>query len=325
MTALRPGFLARLFGHTQSASAWTIEGSTLRFTVDHEGAIALRVHDTLVTVKEGVRIGRGTRFHLLGGSLEIGADAVLGESVDIRAAGAVTIGARAVIDDFAQLQADGVPLTIGESVRVGRFTRLWSHNGPVALGAETTIGPSCTFIGTGRGIAIAPRCDFTHAVTLDSAGGSIEMASGSGVGPNSVLYGHGGLRIGSGVAIAGLTMIVPANHRYDRSDIPMRQQGIDASPIEIGDHVWVGAGVVVLAGSRVGLGAVIGAGAVVRGEVAPRSVVAGVPARDLAGRGTPGIRQAEPRVAADGESSDRTEAQRAGLPGESAEESAESL
>lgn len=286
MTAQRHGLLASIFGHAQPAAAWTIDGGTLRFERDHDGsAIVFTEHGTRIAIAAGARIGRGTRVHLLGGSLDIAAGAALGESVDLRPSRAITIGAGAAIDDFAQLQSDTADLAVGAKVRVGRFTRLWAHNACITLGDETTIGPSCTFIGTGRGIAIAPRCDFTHAVTLDSAGGSIEMNSGSGVGPNSVLYGHGGLRIGSGVAIAGLTMIVSGNHRFDQPDKPIRAQGIEEIPIEIADDVWIGGGAVVLAGARIGAGAIIGAGAVVRGAVAAGSVVAGVPAREIARRG----------------------------------------
>ena len=285
MTAKRNGILGAIFGGTDP-EIWTIDRGVLRFERDHDGsAIALSEHGTRVAVEAGARIGRGTRVHLLGGTLDIAAGAAIGESVDFRAARPISVGAGAVLDDFAQLQADTAGLSVGAKARIGRFTRLWAHNGPVTLGDETAVGPSCTFIGTGRGIAIAPRCDFTHAVTLDSAGGSIEMATGSGVGPNSVLYGHGGLRIGSGVAIAGLTMIVPGNHRFDDADKPIRAHGVEEIPIEIGDDVWIGGGAVVLAGARLGNGSVVGAGAVVRGEVAPRSIVAGVPAREIARRG----------------------------------------
>lgn len=285
MTGKRSGLVASIFGRPR-LQPWTADGGVLRFERDHDGsAIALTEHGTRVTVEAGTRIGRGTRVHLLGGALDIAAGATLGEAVDLRPSRAITIGAGAAIDDLAQLQSDAADLAVGARVRVGRFTRLWAHNAPIALGDETAIGPSCTFIGTGRGIEIALRCDFTHAVTVDSAGGSIIMASCSGVGPNSILYGHGGLRIGSGVAIAGLTMIVPGNHRFDDVNKPIRAQGIEAIPIEIGDDVWIGGGAVILAGARIGSGAVVGAGAVVRGEVAPRSVAAGVPARHIALRG----------------------------------------
>lgn len=46
--------------------------------------------------------------------------------------------------------------------------------------------------------------------------------------------------------------------------------------------MFVGAGAVILMGVTIGDGAVIGAGAVVTGDVAPYTVVAGVPARPIA-------------------------------------------
>lgn len=49
--------------------------------------------------------------------------------------------------------------------------------------------------------------------------------------------------------------------------------------VSIGHDVWIGHGVTVTAGVTVGTGAVIGAGAVVTRDVAPYTVVGGVPAR----------------------------------------------
>ncbi len=53
----------------------------------------------------------------------------------------------------------------------------------------------------------------------------------------------------------------------------------DRAPIRIGHHVWIGTGAIVLKGVTIGEGAVIAAGAVVTRDVAPGSLVAGVPAR----------------------------------------------
>lgn len=56
---------------------------------------------------------------------------------------------------------------------------------------------------------------------------------------------------------------------------------IQPQPTVIGNDVWVGAGAIILRGVQVGDGAVIGSGAVVTKDVAPYSIVAGVPAKEI--------------------------------------------
>lgn len=51
--------------------------------------------------------------------------------------------------------------------------------------------------------------------------------------------------------------------------------------ITIGNDVWIGTGAILLDGVKIGDGAIVAAGAVVCKDVAPYSVVAGVPAREL--------------------------------------------
>lgn len=50
---------------------------------------------------------------------------------------------------------------------------------------------------------------------------------------------------------------------------------------EIGHDVLIGANAIILAGVKVGTGSVIGAGAVVNKDVAPYSIVAGIPAKHI--------------------------------------------
>lgn len=57
--------------------------------------------------------------------------------------------------------------------------------------------------------------------------------------------------------------------------------------VTIGHDVWIGHGATVLAGVTVGDGAVIGAGAVVSKDVAPYTIVGGVPARRIKDRFSP--------------------------------------
>ena len=54
--------------------------------------------------------------------------------------------------------------------------------------------------------------------------------------------------------------------------------------VTIGNDVWIGHGAVILAGRSIGDGAVVAAGAVVSRDVAPYSIVGGVPAREIGRR-----------------------------------------
>ena len=59
--------------------------------------------------------------------------------------------------------------------------------------------------------------------------------------------------------------------------------------VAVGHDVWIGHGATITAGVKIGNGAVIGAGAVVTRDVAPYTIVAGVPARPLRPRFAEGI------------------------------------
>ena len=84
--------------------------------------------------------------------------------------------------------------------------------------------------------------------------------------------------IGDNVLIGPNTVLNSGSHKYKDRNILIRDQGHKKSPIVIGNDVFIGGNVFVLPGVHIGKGAVIGAGAVVSKDVAPNTVVAGVPA-----------------------------------------------
>jgi acetyltransferase-like isoleucine patch superfamily enzyme len=94
------------------------------------------------------------------------------------------------------------------------------------------------------------------------------------------LVAFAGIRIGAGTMIGEYASIRDANHQYrDTSDL--RDAPHDARPVNIGSHVWIGRGAIILPGVHIGDRAVVGANAVVTRDVAPGMVVVGVPARPL--------------------------------------------
>lgn len=97
------------------------------------------------------------------------------------------------------------------------------------------------------------------------------------------LYFHCGaaesVRIGRNVLIAGRVYISDHDHVFDHPDLPPGRAGLKTAPVVIEDEVWIGEGAVILKGVTVGKRAVIGANAVVTKDVAPYTVVGGIPAR----------------------------------------------
>lgn len=94
---------------------------------------------------------------------------------------------------------------------------------------------------------------------------------------NFVVLDGAEVRIGNDVFIAPNVGLYTAGHPLDAS---VRNTGIEyAKPIVIEDDVWIGAGVSVCPGVTIGRGAVIAAGSTVTKDVAPYSLVGGVPAK----------------------------------------------
>ncbi|WP_018388606.1 DapH/DapD/GlmU-related protein [Ancylobacter sp. FA202] len=113
-------------------------------------------------------------------------------------------------------------------------------------------------------------------------------------------------RIGRFTSIAAMTRINPGNHPMQRAsqshftyrasayfddaqDEPDFFAWRRAQPVCIGHDVWIGHGAIVLPGRSIGDGAVIAAGAVVTKDVAPYTIVAGVPARPVRERFPPAV------------------------------------
>ncbi len=88
---------------------------------------------------------------------------------------------------------------------------------------------------------------------------------------------QGGITIGDRALIGHNAVIATLNHGID----PAKRANLKPAPVRIGADAWLGANVTILPGVTIGDGAIVAAGAVVTKDVAPNTVVGGVPAKLL--------------------------------------------
>ena len=130
-------------------------------------------------------------------------------------------------------------------------------------------------ITLGKAVRINSYC------VLKPHSGSISIGKETIIGENSVLYGHGGISIGSNCLIAPNVSIMAIEHEYGEKGKLYFSQPMKCRGIKIGNNVWIGANATVLDGSSIGDNAIVAAGAVVKGTVPANTLVAGVPAKEI--------------------------------------------
>lgn len=109
------------------------------------------------------------------------------------------------------------------------------------------------------------------------------LGNNSGIGINAKLYGK--VIIGNNVMMGPDCIIYTQNHKFDRIDIPMCDQGFqNEKTVLICDDVWIGGRVIILPGVKIGKGTIIGAGSVVTKDTDEYSIYAGNPARKVKSR-----------------------------------------
>ncbi len=127
------------------------------------------------------------------------------------------------------------------------------------------------FSACGKNVNVETRAHF-------HSGSQISVGSNSGVGVNAQIFGK--LYMGDHVMMGADVVIISHNHNFDRTDIPMDQQGFGKdAPVIIDNDVWIGARSVILPGVHIGAGAIIGAGSVVTKNVPEAAIVGGNPAK----------------------------------------------
>jgi len=150
---------------------------------------------------------------------------------------------------------------------------LWRFRALVSSRAEVDLSDR---LELGRGTEIAA---FAKVKALD---GPLRIGKKCSIGPGCFLSsGTAGIQIGDHVMIAANSVLVANNHRYDRVDVPMKEQGLTSLGIVLEDDVWIGANCTILDGAHIEAGAIISAGSVVSGRIKRRQIAVGNPAKGI--------------------------------------------
>jgi acetyltransferase-like isoleucine patch superfamily enzyme len=181
------------------------------------------------------------------------------------------------------------PLILGRTGRNVTFgvNVTLRHPHKIFIGDNVVIDDGCCLDAKGttnEGITIGNGVFVGRNTILSCKNGDIVLEDEANVGFNVEIFSAARVRVGRSVLIAAYTYLVGGDHLFDRVDVPVLHQGRTARGIDVGDHVWLGAHVVVTDGSTIGRDAIIGAGAVVVGEVPAFHIAAGIPARTIRDR-----------------------------------------
>jgi acetyltransferase-like isoleucine patch superfamily enzyme len=168
-------------------------------------------------------------------------------------------------------------------VRFGRLAHLKAFSDGV-VPVSTQFDGRVEVAGRVR-LELGERCRFGRRVFLETCdGGAIRIGANVRLNSGAFIVSYEEVSIGADTLIGEYVSIRDADHGLS-TDRPIRVQPHSASPIHIGEGVWIGRGSVVLKGVTIGAGAVIAANSVVTRDVPPLAIVAGAPARVLRRRG----------------------------------------
>ena len=163
------------------------------------------------------------------------------------------------------------------------------HPHRIDLGERVVISDGCILDarseGTDRAIILGNDTILSNMVMISCKNGSVRIGARAGIGAQTIIHSVNN----SPVVMGDDVMIGPrcyfaggGNYNFDRTDIPMSQQGLkDDSGVKLESDIWLGANVTVLPGVTMHAGSVAGAGSVVTKSVPQKAVCAGSPAKTI--------------------------------------------
>lgn len=137
--------------------------------------------------------------------------------------------------------------------------------------------------GHGR-LVIGPWCWIGNDNKLRSHQGQLTLGAKVVMGRDNVVNSYLDIEVGDASILADWIYVCDFDHRFERLDRPIKDQGIVTSPVRIGGDVWIGEKATVLRGVDIGQGAVVASHGLVNHDVPPFAIVVGIPARVVRSR-----------------------------------------
>lgn len=144
--------------------------------------------------------------------------------------------------------------------------------GRIPSGALRTMGAKAI------GMKVAPTAKLYRWREVRN-GSNITIGDGSIIGMWATLDGREGITIGKNVNFSSEVALWTLQHDYNSPTF-----ATSGGPIVIGDRAWISFRATILPGVTIGEGAVVAANSVVTKNVAPFTVVGGIPARKIGER-----------------------------------------
>ncbi|MCX6267608.1 MAG: acyltransferase [Bacteroidetes bacterium] len=173
---------------------------------------------------------------------------------------------------------------------VGKRCRI-KHAHKITLGRTVMIGDQVEInalckegVIIGNNVSIHRNTIIDCTGVIRELGEGLEIGNNVGIAQNCFIQVRGRVKIGSNIMFAPNVSIFSENHNTASLEKLMIEQGTIRKGVTIEDDVWIGTRSVVLDGVTIGRGSIIAAGSIVNRDVAPWSIVGGVPARLIRSR-----------------------------------------
>lgn len=161
------------------------------------------------------------------------------------------------------------------------------HPGRIRLGNSVIISEGCILDARHESmdtaIDLKDNVILSNSVMLSCKNGSIKISSNVGINAQTIIQSTNNcpVAIGKDCVIGQRCFIIGGgNYHIDRTDIPIRQQGIkNDGGVCLENDVWLGGNVTVLGGVTMSKGSVAAAGAVLTKSIPEKALCAGIPAQ----------------------------------------------